>query len=105
MAGGDGFWSFLRDISENWACVSCRDVSGNPDCKIRVCAQKKGVEMCALCESYPCKLIDNFDEGYPCLISDNALLRDVGWDAWAKLQDERRACGFTYSDGKKAENI
>ena len=28
----------------------------------------------------------------------NALLREKGMDAWAKLQDERREKGFTYAD-------
>lgn len=97
IPGGDGFWTFLTDIAENWICTSCRDGSGNPGCKVRICAQEKGVEMCALCGNYPCELIDNFDAGYPVLKNDNFLLRDKGWDAWGKLQDERRASGFTYS--------
>jgi hypothetical protein len=97
IPGGGGFWTFLKDIAENWICTSCRDGSGNPGCQVRVCAQEKGVEMCALCECYPCERIDNFDEGYPVLKNDNALLRDEGWDAWGRLQDDRRACGFTYS--------
>lgn len=100
LPGGEGFWAFLTDIAENWACVSCRAGSGNPGCKVRLCAQEKGVEMCALCGSYPCALIDNFDAGYPVLKSDNALLREKGWDAWGKLQDERRAKGYTYADGE-----
>ena len=97
IPGGDGFWSFLKSIAENWICTSCRDGSGNPGCKVRVCAQEKGVEMCALCADYPCDLIDNFDEGYPMLKLDNALLREKGWEAWGSLQDKRRLIGFTYS--------
>jgi hypothetical protein len=102
LPDGDGFWSFLKGMVENWICVSCRDGSGNPNCKVRICAIEKGVEMCALCENYPCGLFDNFDEGYPILKHDNALLRDKGMEAWAKLQDERVARGFTYND--KNEN-
>jgi hypothetical protein len=96
IQGGKGFWSFLEDMAENWICTSCREGSGNPGCKVRQCAQEKNVDMCALCESYPCELIDGFDEGYPILKHDNALLRDKGWEAWAKLQGERLANGFTY---------
>jgi hypothetical protein len=101
IPGGEGFWSFLKMIAENWECTSCREGSGNPDCVVRKCAQEKGVEMCALCESYPCEIIDSFDEGYPVLKDDNALLRDKGWDAWAELQDERRKNGFTYTDNER----
>ena len=97
IPGGGGFWIFLKEIAENWICISCREGSGNPGCAVRKCAQEKNVEMCAMCESYPCKLIDNFDAGYPMLKQDNALLRDKGWEAWGKLQDERLASGFTYS--------
>jgi hypothetical protein len=98
LPNGGGFWAFLKDMAENWICVSCREGSGNPGCAVRQCAQEKGIDMCALCESYPCEIIDNFDAGYPILKHDNALLRDKGWEAWAKLQDERLASGFTYTD-------
>jgi hypothetical protein len=32
---------------------------------------------------------------------DNALLREKGMDAWAKLQDERMVKGFTYAGESK----
>ena len=95
---GDKFWPFLKNMAKDGVCVSCREGSGNPGCQVRICAKGKGVEMCALCESYPCELTDRFDAGYPVLRHDNALLRDKGWDAWGKLQDERQERGFTYAD-------
>jgi hypothetical protein len=97
LPGGGEFWSFLNDMADNWVCLSCKEGSGNPDCAIRTCAREKEVDMCALCDSYPCGLFDNFTEGYPILEQDNALLRDKGIEEWSKLQDERRARGFTYS--------
>jgi hypothetical protein len=100
IPGGDGFWSFLTLMAENGMCVSCRDGSGNPGCAVRICAKEKGVEMCALCGSYPCEIFGEYFEGYPLLENDNVLLRDKGWEAWAKLQDERQASGFTYADDK-----
>jgi len=93
IPGGSGFWTFLKGMVEDGICVSCRDGSGNPGCKVRICANEKGVEMCALCDKYPCELIKTFFAGYPMLEDDNALLRDKGWDEWAKLQDGRRANG------------
>jgi hypothetical protein len=104
LPGGEGFWSFLKIMANDWGCTSCREGSGNPGCKVRTCAKEKGVEICALCGDYPCAIIDGFDEGYPLLEHDNALLRDKGWDAWARLQDERRANGFTYTDDKKRKH-
>ena len=32
-----------------------------------------------------------------------ALLKEKGRDAWAKLQDERRANGYTYANAKKKD--
>ena len=98
IPGGSGFWAFLKGMAEDGVCVSCRDGSGNPGCKVRICAKKKGVEMCALCEEYPCELIGTFFAGYPMLKEDNALLRGRGWEEWAKMQDERRMNGYTYSE-------
>jgi hypothetical protein len=100
IPGGSEFWPFLKDMADNGACPSCREGGGNPGCVIRICAKEKGVEMCALCESYPCGKFTVFFEGYPVMKDDNVLLREKGMDAWLKLQDERRANGFTYTDKK-----
>jgi len=100
IPGGDGFWPFLKGMVEDGICVSCRDGSGNPGCAVRVCAKEKDVEMCAFCSEYPCDRFAAFFAGYPRLEQDNALLRDKGWDAWANLQDDRQATGFSYSDDK-----
>ena len=97
IPGGDGFWPFLKDMAENGVCLSCKEGGGNPRCAVRICAKEKGIEMCALCDSYPCEKFTAFFEGYPVLKHDNAVLRDEGMDAWSKLQDERLAMGFTYT--------
>jgi hypothetical protein len=98
LPGGDGFWPFLKDTAEKGTCVSCREGSGRPGCGIRICAKEKGVKMCALCESDPCSRFTEFLKRYPVLEQDNALLREQGFEAWSKLQDERRANGFVYQD-------
>jgi hypothetical protein len=95
---GDTFWSFLTGMAVEGVCISCKEGSGNPGCAVRLCAKEKNVEMCALCESYPCEHFEGFFEGYPLLKHDNAILREEGMDAWIKLQDERQARGFTYTD-------
>jgi len=100
IPGGDGFWPFLKNMAENGVCISCKEGGGNPRCAVRKCAEEKKVDMCALCESYPCGEFAKFFEGYPVLKEDNSVLRDQGMDAWAKLMDERRAGGFTYQDEK-----
>ena len=97
IPGGEGFWSFLKGMVDPGLCISCRDGGGDPGCAIRICAKEKGVDMCVLCDSYPCERLDSMLGRLPTLRQDNALLRDEGWDTWAKLQDERRASGYTFS--------
>ena len=82
---GDKFWSFLKGMSTEGVCISCKAGSGNPACKVRQCAKEKNVEMCALCESYPCDLFADFFRGYPTLEHDNAVLREKGWTAWREI--------------------
>ena len=98
LPDGDKFWSFLKNMAIEGVCVSCRAGSGNPGCQVRICAQTKNVEMCALCESYPCELFTRYFEGYPVLRQDNAVLREKGWEAWSQLQDKRQARAFTYAE-------
>jgi hypothetical protein len=98
IPGGDGFWTFLKGMAVDGACISCQDGSGDPGCAIRICAKGKGVEMCAFCTDYPCDKFSAFFERNTVLEQDNALLRDKGWDAWAALQDRRKSDGYTLQD-------
>ena len=91
---GEKFWSFLKGMSVEGVCISCKAGSGNPACKVRLCAQEKNAEMCALCESYPCEHFTDFFKGYPTLKHDNSILREKGWKSWGELQDERHAKGI-----------
>jgi len=103
IPGGDEFWPFLKSMANDGLCISCQDGGGNPGCAVRICAKEKDIEMCALCEDYPCGKIDDFlkvSVGYSVLVHDNALLRGKGWDAWAELQDRRRERGYTYQEDK-----
>jgi hypothetical protein len=101
LPGGSGFWPFLKETAEKGTCVSCKEGSGRPDCGVRICAKEKGVEICALCESYPCHRFTEFLKNYPQLEQDNALLREKGFEAWSELQDERHARGFVHQDAKR----
>ena len=94
---GEKFWSFLKNMSTEGVCISCKEGSGNPACKVRICAKEKNVEMCALCQSYPCELFNDFFNGYPTLKNDNSILRNKGWNSWEKLQNQRQEDGIGLS--------
>jgi hypothetical protein len=105
IPGGDGFWQFLKGMAEDGMCDSCKgDRCGNPGCAVRLCAIEKGVEICALCEDYPCKKFDDLTVLSSLMKQDNALLREQGMDAWVKLQDDRLKSGFTYQDEMRAQS-
>ena len=100
IQGGDNFWSFLKEMVNSGVCISCQGGGGNPNCTVRICAKEKKVEMCALCDSYPCETFGKYFEGYPMLRKDNELLRKEGMNVWSKFQNERCERGYTYSDSE-----
>ena len=89
----------------NGVCVSCKEGGGNPGCAVRLCAKEKNVEMCALCDSYPCKTFEKYFLGYPMLREDNELLIREGMDSWSNLQNERHRKGYTYTDEKRKSPV
>ena len=98
IPNGNTFWSFLKGMAVDGVCISCKAGSGNPGCEVRKCAKEKDIEICALCDNYPCELFEKYFNGYPILKSDNSVLRENGMDVWLKLQNERQTQGFTYAE-------
>ena len=93
------FWEFLGQISDKKnGCPGCRQGGGNGFCGIRKCAKKKGVELCADCEEFPCHRIEGLAKGYINLIPDMKRMKEIGFDAWFEEQQERVSTGFVYSD-------
>jgi hypothetical protein len=101
LPDGDKFWIFLKGMVEDGVCISCKEGDGNPNCAISKCAIEKGIEMCVLCESYPCEEFTQLFEVQTTLKHDNLLLHDEGIEAWSKLQDKRRKKGFIYQRENK----
>jgi hypothetical protein len=99
IPGGNEFWPFLKNMSENGLCISCKENGGDPSCAIRNCAKERNIEVCALCADYPCKYFEPFQQ-HKILFADNELLREKGMEEWSKMQDERIAKKFCYSDLK-----
>ena len=102
IPGGEAFWSFLKGMVNPGICSSCKDGGGNPGCAVRICAKEKHVQLCALCELYPCEKFIPFFENYSVLKQDNELLKEKGMEVWTELQDTRRKTGFCYGDCDKS---
>jgi hypothetical protein len=98
MPGFVGFWEFLEKLQVGGGCPGCRADGGYPQCKIRICARSRGVELCAECTDFPCAEIERLGGIYATLLADNRRLRAVGMEQWRREQDERVRRGFVYAD-------
>jgi hypothetical protein len=99
VPGFEPFWAFLDDLTASGADCSCREKGCGPGfCGIRRCARERGVEVCALCDDYPCDRIQALGKGYVTLIADGQRLREIGLDAWIAEQERRVQTGFCYAD-------
>jgi hypothetical protein len=95
----DQFWQFLCGLAESESQGSCRGGKcGPPFCGIRKCAQKRGIDICPLCEDYPCHRILGLAKGYVTMIADGRRMKEIGIDFWIAEQEERRKTGFAYVD-------
>ena len=97
--GFEEFWRVLGTLAEtDETCPGCRGGCGFPGCEIRVCAREREVEVCPLCEDFPCEHIEGLAQAYPTLIADGERMREIGLEQWLAEQEERRATGFAYAD-------
>ena len=69
-------------------CGGCRgpmDEHWSEDCKVRICAGRRGVKLCVSCEEFPqCETLESFYEGGDYESARRTLLRiaEIGLDAW-----------------------
>jgi hypothetical protein len=93
------FWSTLNQLAEyDKTCPDCREGCGNPSCGIRNCAKERKIDLCPLCDDYPCQQIQTLAQRYPNLIADGERLKDIGLELWIEEQDVRRKNNFSYCD-------
>ncbi len=93
------FWRFLNGLADVPEDKCCRNnTCGAPDCAMRACAIRRGVELCPECEDYPCDYIRRFNTCEPLLIHDGRRIQANGVDAWITKQEQRKAAGFCYSE-------
>jgi hypothetical protein len=90
------FWEYLSDLSETETKSFCKDgfECGNPECKIRLCAREKNVEICIECKEYPCKnfedLKGDMGEDYELLRKDLEDLKKIGIQKWIEKKEQKK---------------
>lgn len=96
----ESFWGFLEWLVTK-DCPGCRSGQcGDPDCKIRQCAQEREVVACAFCDEFPCAHMQAFSRRYPTVIADSQRLKEMGVEAWIAVMERRRQDGFCYADSR-----
>lgn len=96
----DAFWKTLAALAAyRETCTLCKGGCGNPDCQLRLCAQERGLKLCAECPDYPCQPLQDFYAGhYEKLAVNNERIREIGVEAWLAEQQELVDAGRSFSD-------
>lgn len=92
-------YQFTKRSLSDYNCGGCKGYCICGVCEIKPCASAKNIESCAECDSFPCQLIDSFEnDGMPHHRSAIENLKDIrknGLEAWySSLQSILRCqCG------------
>lgn len=86
---------------EQVRCGGCRGPLGihwSEDCKMMLCARKKGVEYCFECSEFPCKILGDFaSDGMPHhkrTVENLKKMKEIGINAWIAEQRKKGQCLF-----------
>jgi hypothetical protein len=86
---------------EKIRCDGCRgslDAHWSSDCKMMLCAKKRGVQYCFQCEDFPCTLLYDFSSD--CIphhrrtVENSRRMKEIGLDAWIEEQKRKGQCVF-----------
>ncbi|TET64943.1 DUF3795 domain-containing protein [Candidatus Bathyarchaeota archaeon] len=84
---------------EQIRCEGCRgpfDVHWSPECKMMLCAKKKGLEYCFKCEDFPCGNVNEFSSDglshHKRTIENLNRMKKIGVEAWIEEQKAKKQC-------------
>jgi hypothetical protein len=70
---------------EQVKCLGCKGNANNvwrSPCKVRLCAEEKGVEFCYQCLNFPCDELEKSFASHPGARESLRLISKIGPDAW-----------------------
>ena len=73
---------------EQVKCLGCKGNMSSVwrnNCKIRLCAEDRGVEFCYQCLDYPCEAIEKFFGKHPEARENLRTISKIGPDAWLSM--------------------
>ncbi len=95
----NAFWEILKRLSRtDETSTLCRGDCGDPECKIRICARSKSLEVCSFCDCFPCTLLTDFTQRYPFILENGYRIKDIGLELWLTEQEALAAKGVTNRD-------
>jgi hypothetical protein len=77
-------------------CLGCKgpDTScWGATCKIRICAEERGIEFCYQCREYSCDELNSFFEKRPAARENLRMISKIGPDAWITTMMSRSGKG------------
>jgi hypothetical protein len=86
---------------EQIACEGCRgplNAHWSEDCKMMLCAKKKGIQYCFQCGEFPCGILKEFaSDGavhHKKTVENLHRMKQIGVDAWIAEQEKNGKCSF-----------
>ena len=86
---------------EQVRCNGCRgslDAHWSPDCKMRLCASKRGFRHCFQCKDFPCAIVNEFSSDgishHKKTIENMKKMKEIGLNAWIMEQERKGLCVF-----------
>jgi hypothetical protein len=86
---------------EQIKCEGCRgsiELHWSPDCKMMLCAKKKGLQYCFQCKDFPCTILNKFSsDGVPHhkkTVENMKAMKKIGIEPWIAEQKRKGQCEF-----------
>jgi len=86
---------------EQVRCEGCRELLDrhwSPDCKMMLCAKKRGLQYCFQCEEFPCTIVSEFSSDgilhHKRTVENSKRMREIGIEAWIAEQKRKGQCIF-----------
>ena len=74
-------------------CGGSLDAHWSPDCRMMLCAKKRGLQHCFQCEDFPCPSVNEFSsDGTPHhkrTVENSKRMREIGIEAWIEEQKRK----------------
>ncbi len=86
---------------EQIRCEGCRGplhTHWSSDCKMMLCAKKRGLQYCFQCKDFPCTVVNEFSSDgishHKRTIENSKRMKEIGIEAWIAEQKRKGHCVF-----------